>query len=214
MTYVQIVNSVLRRLRESPVTSVSDNDYSTLIGDFVNQVKTDVENSWDWVRLRNTIQINTSSSVFRYTLTGLGDKFRILDVFNDTEDGILRRPPSQSWMTRQFLTDNPQSAQPLYYDFGGFSGDDPQVDLWPIPDGAYTINFNAVIPQSDLSGDSDVLTIPSLPIILGAYAMAVSERGEDGGANYNESDEAYRRALFQAINNDTHNVPNELTWTL
>ena len=36
MTYLQLVNSVLRRLREEEVSTVSQNSYSKLIGEFVN----------------------------------------------------------------------------------------------------------------------------------------------------------------------------------
>ena len=35
MTYLQLVNSVLRRLREDEVTTVAQNSYSKLIGEFV-----------------------------------------------------------------------------------------------------------------------------------------------------------------------------------
>ena len=38
MTYLQLDNSVLRRLREDEVTTVGQNSYSKLIGEFVNGV--------------------------------------------------------------------------------------------------------------------------------------------------------------------------------
>ena len=48
MTYLQLVNSVLRRIREDEVSSVSQNNYSKLIGEFVNDAKRTVEDSYDW----------------------------------------------------------------------------------------------------------------------------------------------------------------------
>ena len=39
MTYLQLVNSVLRRLRENEVDTVAETSYSALIGDFVNDAK-------------------------------------------------------------------------------------------------------------------------------------------------------------------------------
>tara|TARA_R110002111_G_scaffold257294_1_gene325434 strand:- start:28 stop:156 length:129 start_codon:yes stop_codon:yes gene_type:complete len=36
MTYLEIVNKVLVRLREEQVTSVSENEYSSLISDLTN----------------------------------------------------------------------------------------------------------------------------------------------------------------------------------
>lgn len=39
MTYLEIINAVLRRLRETEVTDVNETDYSKLIGEYVNSVK-------------------------------------------------------------------------------------------------------------------------------------------------------------------------------
>ena len=79
MTYLQVVNSVLRRLREDTVSSVTENDYSTLIGDLVNTVKSEIEDAWKWNVLRNTITVNTVDGTYRYILTGSGVKSTLLD---------------------------------------------------------------------------------------------------------------------------------------
>jgi hypothetical protein len=55
MTYLDLVNNVLRRLRETEVASVQSTAYSKLIGDIVNDAKDLVENSWDWSALRNPL---------------------------------------------------------------------------------------------------------------------------------------------------------------
>ena len=39
MTYLQLVNSVLRRLREDQVSTVEQNSYSILVGELVNEAK-------------------------------------------------------------------------------------------------------------------------------------------------------------------------------
>ena len=59
MTYLEAVNSVLRRLREDEVVSVSANPYSKLVGELVNDAKRLVEDAWDWSSLRNTITVQT-----------------------------------------------------------------------------------------------------------------------------------------------------------
>ena len=38
-TYLTIVNHVLRRMRENEVSNVSTNNYSKMVGDFVNDAK-------------------------------------------------------------------------------------------------------------------------------------------------------------------------------
>jgi len=45
MTYLNIVNNVLRRMREEEVTSVSSTTYSKMVGDFVNDAKRMVEDA-------------------------------------------------------------------------------------------------------------------------------------------------------------------------
>jgi hypothetical protein len=46
MTYLQLVNKVLTRLREDTVSTVSQNTYSALVGEFVNDAKRLVEDAW------------------------------------------------------------------------------------------------------------------------------------------------------------------------
>jgi len=54
MTYLQIVNSVLTRLRENQVDTVDFDEYSSLIAAFVNDAKAQIENSHSWSSLRST----------------------------------------------------------------------------------------------------------------------------------------------------------------
>ena len=43
MTYLQLVNSVLRRLREEEVSTVGQTSYSKLVGEFINDAKRTVD---------------------------------------------------------------------------------------------------------------------------------------------------------------------------
>lgn len=199
MTYLQLVNSVLRRLRETEVSSVADNAYSKLIGDFVNDAKRNVEDSYNWNALYDTLSATTSSDVFNYVLTGSGQRFRVVDILNDTSNWFLKEQ-STVWFDQQFLLTNPLKGSPQYYNFNGVNvNGDTQVDLFPIPNGAYTIRFNIVKPQVELSNNADVLLVPHEPVIFLAYAKALSERGEDGGLASNEAAQLYRQSLADAI---------------
>ena len=68
-TYVNLVNHVMRRLREDEVSSVSNTTYSTMVGDFVNDAKRHVEDAHDWSALRATITVSTSDGTDGYTLS-------------------------------------------------------------------------------------------------------------------------------------------------
>lgn len=212
MTYLQIINNVLRKLREDEASSSGQSSYVSLIGDFVNETKREVEDAWDWVQLRTTIQVTTSASIWRYTLTGAGTRFRILQVINDTEDLVMIKAPYK-WMNKQFTTvGTVQQGSPQFYDINGSTDGDPNVDLYPIPNAIEVINFNLVLPQDDFTEDTTELSVPSYPVILGAYAKALSERGEDGGVSYDEAQAKYEKALSDAIAIDASNVQEELIW--
>jgi len=96
-------------------------------------------------------------------------------------------------MDEWFLVDVPEKSAPRYFNFNGVdSNGDTQVDLYPIPDGAYTINFN--------------------PVEFLAYSKALLERGEDSGINSTEAYQLYLQSLSDHIANEANRYPDEITW--
>jgi len=212
MTYLEVVNSILKRLRERTVATTEESAYSSLIAVLVNDAKETVENAWSWSGLRTTLSATTSTGIFNYELNGSLNRMTVLDVINDTDDFFMKHKDSHTFNSL-FLNTTPQEGAPYYYNFNGISQDgDTQVDVYPIPDGAYDLRFNVVLRTDDLSGDADTFKVPSKPIELLAYAMAVEERGEDGGVN---PVSAYARsdvALADAIALDAAKHPEETIW--
>jgi hypothetical protein len=216
MTYLELINTVMRRLREVEVStaqgSSNTNKYARLIGDFVNEAKSQVESAWDWSALRNTLTLTTSNNVFNYELNGTRNNFKVLDVWNDTSN-IEMLYKDAYWFNREFLTATPERTAPTFYNFNGVSSDgDTQVDIYPIPDGVYALRFNVTQRNLDLSADSDTLLIPTRPVILLATAMAIEERGEDGGQQSNNAYGAYRNALADEIALDAARHPEDTIW--
>ena len=212
MTYLQIINAVMRRLREAEVTDVNETDYSKLIGEYVNSVKKEVEAAWDWNALRTTLTLNTTTGIFNYTLLGSGSRFRVSDVVNDTSNYMLQQK-SAKWMNQRFLTVDTQLSTPSFYSFNGVDTNlDSKVDIYPVPDGVYVLRFNVTIPQDDLEVNTDTLQVPSEPIIQGALARAISERGEDGGRLSNDQYLLYRSALSDEIAIEAGRFSDETIW--
>src|SRR5210317_608364 len=118
MTYLNLVNNVLRRLREDEVTSVSSNTYSKMAGDFVNDAKKLVEDAWDWSALRTTLTVTTSVGVFNYAMTGAGNEFKVLNAYNDTDNWDLQYQ-TPLWFDQKYMKEEPQSGSPQYYTFNG-----------------------------------------------------------------------------------------------
>ena len=164
--YVQLVNQCLRRLRETEVTSVQDNAYSKLIGDFVNDAKRQAEDAYNWNALSETLTADTTDSIFSYVLTGSGQRFRMIEVLNDTDNHVLRNQTTKE-MDRLFLLTTSEKGSPRYYNFNGTNANgDTLVDLYPIPDGVYNLRFNIFKPQPPLLADADVLLIPIDPSVF------------------------------------------------
>jgi hypothetical protein len=212
MNYIQLVNSVLRRLRETEVSSVADNAYSKLIGEFVNDAKRQVEDAYPWNALSDTLTASTADGIFNYVLVGSGQRFRVIDVLNDTSNSIVNNATTR-WMNEQFLLTSVQKGSPSYYNFNGTnSNGDTQVDLFPIPNGVYQLRFNIIKPQVALSADADKLLIPSEPVIFNATARAIAERGEDGGILAGEMAFIYNQSLSDAIAIESGRYIEESAW--
>lgn len=210
--YVQLVNQVLRRLRESEVSSVNDNAYSKLIGDFVNDAKRQAEDAYDWNALSETLTADTVTDIFSYVLTGTGQRFRVIEVLNDSENYVLRNQTTKE-MDRLFLLTSGEKGSPRYYNFNGTNADgDTLVDLYPIPNQTYNLRFNIIKPQPPLVADADVLLIPSEPVIFGAVARAMAERGEDGGIASAEMYQLYKQSLGDAIALESGRYIEESAW--
>ncbi len=198
MTYLQLVNAVLSRLREREVASVNQTDYSKLIGKYVNDAKRQVEDAWEWDALETTLTLTTVAGTYEYTLTGSGRRPRGADVNDSTNKAKLTNVPSK-YITDQLQLTTTTNANPAYYAWTGTDGTDTKVLLHPTPDGAYSIKFNLYVPQADLSSDSTELTIQSETVIAGAYARAVAERGEDAGLSSSEAYGMFKQILADQI---------------
>ena len=212
MTYLELVNDVLIRLREAEVETVSQTDYSKLIGKFVNDAKRQVEDAYSWNVLSTTVTISTVANTHSYSMTGAGQKFRVVDAINDTQDLTLRNIPFAN-MNRFLNFGTTQTAAPTYYAFNGVDGsDDTKVDVYPVPDAVYSLVFDLIVPQATLSSDSTELLVPSELVIQNAYARALVERGEDGGLNSSEAYQLYRSMLADYIALESTRYPEEMTF--
>lgn len=212
MTYLEMVNNVLRRLRERTVSTVTVNDYSQLIGIMVNDAKREVENSWDWSQLRTDIAVATVAGTDTYVLDTSLNRITVKDIWNDTNDYYLEQRPSD-WIREQLKTNGAQSGEPRYFCYTDVATDgDVQLQFYPKPDDVYNLSVRAVLREGDLSANTDATLLPNQPIVLLAYAKAIDERGEDAG---NQSSAAYglaMKSLSDHISMDANRYPEELTW--
>ena len=210
MTYLNLVNSVLRRLRENEVSTVSFDTYSKLIGDIVNDAKDLVESAWDWSSLRTTLAINTVADTSNYSLTGSADKVKALNVINDTSNLVMQYQ-TNNWFDEQYYINTPATGAPNYYTYGGVdTNGDQTIDVYPKPDAVYALRVDVVKRNAVLSADTDTLDVPETPVIQLAVALATRERGETGGTSTAEYFQIANRYLGDAIAHDAGRHPEEL----
>jgi hypothetical protein len=199
MTFLQLVNNVLIRLRENEVASNNETAYSSLIGLFVNDAKRQIEDSFSWNVLGQTITVTTTSGTYVYSVTGAGQKFQVQDVINTTSS-VGMTNISFVEMNRYQNIVPAASGIPQYYAFDGVDGNgDTKVVLYPRPDGVYSIPFSLTIPQAPLAADGTSVLVPDSLVVQNAYARALVERGEDGGLNSSEAYQLYKGMLADQI---------------
>ena len=202
MTYLEVVNNVLRRLREDEVSTVSDTTYSAMIGDLVNDAKRQVEDTWNWSALLADVAVATVDGTATYPLTGTGNRATMVDARNLTSGWWLKQQ-TPMWGRAQGLTTLPEGS-PTYYVTGGVdSSGDTEVTLYPTPDGIYSVSFNVFQRTADLTNGATEITIPTQPVIHLAWAMAAREKGEVGGQTAAEIFGVASRVLSDAVAYDS-----------
>ena len=211
-TYLNIVNEVLRRLREDEVASVTQNTYSKMVGDFVNDAKRVVEDSHDWSTLRTTIVVPTVADTTEYSLTNAGERVKIYSVINDTSN-LFMRYESPNWFNNAYYISGEVTGTPDSYTFSGVdSNSDTKVRVYPKPSGVFNLRFDLISREAELSGDADTTVLPKNAIVHNAVALLARERGETGGTTAQDYFLIADKHLSDAIALDAYKNPEEFIY--
>ena len=230
MQFKELINQVLIRLREDTITvnwsgSINDSNeitpYQKLIASLVNDSKHSVESKHDWIALRGDTWLTTVAGTNVYK-TAQSENTRFLDFINTTTGARLKQ------VSRTTINDErtPDSSYNLAVGKAGPSGEPTEyavrgtevnsgkmkIDLNPTPDKAYSLRLTNIKPQVVLTLWDDYLKVPQQPVMLGAWARAISERGEDGGTQSSVVAAETLDALNQAIILDHGNTEFESDW--
>ena len=212
MTYLNLMNNVLRRLREEETTSVTSTTYVKMVSDFINDAKTLVGQAADWSALRETLTISTTASDNTYSLTGGGDNVKVMSMLNDTQNCFMNYQ-TKDWFNDALYISNAVEGAPKYFTYNGLdSNGDTQILFGPTPDGVYSIRVDLVKRQADLVANDDSLLIPAQPVIHLAVALLARERGETGGTSTAEYFQIANQYLSDAIAIDAAKHPEEMVF--
>jgi hypothetical protein len=216
LTWLQIINRVLVRLRESTVAANNTSDYSTHIGQVVNQVKTEIEEAFQWNTLRDTYTIPMVVGTTSYTFTGAGPAAVVIDGWNTTRQYELCRGTNYEFNQRYFGVATVQTGPVTEYIPAGTSADhDLKIDVWPKPDNTDTLTFTIYKPQADLAADGDVPLVPQNLLIEEVVARMLSERGDEGAQPMTPGQTFIRMDLLSsAIAREAGHTSDEQDWVV
>lgn len=195
-TQLTMVNNILRRLRETEVSSVASTDYSKFIGQLVNDACREMNDMWFWTV--NTTSEDTSilsDGTIGYALTSPNDRsFMIRSVKNDKlpmayditadEEAQLTHIPYTSLLEFRngFKGTVPTVTQPIRFCVYPNTDGTWQLQLEQGSSTARTWRTWWYIPQDDLaldgSANTTTIQLPNHPVELLALYMAQYERGE------------------------------------
>lgn len=184
LTFLQIVNRVLERMRETAVANYNSTDYSTMIAGMVNAVKSEIEGSWQWHAMRETFTVTPTDNVSQYSLTDAGMAAKVIDAWNTTTGQQLTKGTYAGFNSKFFGvgSNSVATGSPTEYLQSGLDANhDILVDVWPIPVTGQldTLKFNCFVPQADLAANATVPLVPQNLLIEEVIARALNERGDE-----------------------------------
>jgi len=200
-TYLDLVNDVLVRMREPEVSTVAENTVSNLVGKYINDAKRQVSDAYDWDAFNTPITVNTiANTTGPYSITGAGVRYKTMDVINTTSFYELTPLSHANYDSFYYTTPTPTKGLPMYYSIKGVdTNGDIKVNFWPVPDAVYNIRFSLIVPEADFTTDTSTTLLAKEPIVLGAFARALVERGEDGGLTSSEAYALYKSCMSDLI---------------
>ena len=210
-TYLSLMNSVLRRLREEEVADVTETAYSKMVGDYINDAKSLVQDSHDWSTLRKTVIVENTTE---YSLTGAGERVKLYSAINDTSNFFMHYE-TPNWFSNAYYISGEVTGTPDSYTFSGIdSNADTKVRVYPKPSGVFSLRFDVCSREPDLTVDSSSTVLPAMPIIHNAVALLARERGETGGTTTQDYFIIADKHLSDAIAQDAYKNPEEFIYTV
>jgi hypothetical protein len=201
MTYLEIVNKVLRLLRETSTVSINNVDdiVVQIVADHVNDAKRTVEDSHNWNMLRYDWSEVIPAGRQHVALTGSGKFAKIDYIYADAGQKLKESTNEQlAYMHAQ----SAGTGDVVHYAVNGLDGGNIRLRVYPPVAADTAISVSGYKAQADLKADSDEMLVPHQPVIYLALALAARERGEVGGQTAAEIFSMASQYLKDAIAHD------------
>ena len=213
MTYLEVVNEVLTRLRQDPITGIigEEDESAKMVIKLVNDAKTKVENAHNWSVLRKEWDITTVDSQKRYDLPDSHNYIKV-ECMSNEDAGYWVDQTSTKQRKQKHWGSQTTGAVQFFTVSGAASNGNATVDVWPLPKAGVSLSVEGFQNQDTLTADGDILLVPALPVIYEALAMAARERGEVGGQTSLEIFGVAKQYLMDAVALDGALSPLDNIW--
>lgn len=216
-TQLQIVNQVLRRLREDQVTATTDNPYSQLLASFVSDIHQEVLETHTWSKLDTEYSVTLVAGTTTYAISGLTEGsfllydsseaplvFLLASALDTAPYQMTQETYTDRWADAKSWSSATTQATPIVFAIvrttTGWS-----LVLRDIPSAAAAGKLVKMLwwtpeveLQSDGTTDSTSIGVPSRPVYLGTLFLALNERGEEIGEPGGLAEKRYINALSAA----------------
>jgi len=219
-TQLNIVNDILRRLREDTVSAVNSSSYSVLIAMFLNDAKEDLEDMWFWTV--NEVEIDTTilaDGTRTYDLTSTTDRsFMVRDINDElpmaydittSENAQLFDIPLKElrrWRNTAAGTIADLARPHIFSIKPDADGRGYTLELREGANAARTWRTYWYAPQAELAldgtDDATEILLPERPIFLRTLYYALNERGEEMGEPGGVADARAEKAAAAAMELD------------
>ena len=210
MTYLELVNNVLTRLREPMITSVdkSEDAVVNIVKNLVNDAKRHVEMAHSWNATRKLWQFTTELGKTSYILEDTSGGCRITGV-------MVNGNHIHQWDLSTLIHQTNKTGLSYRYAYDGTDNEgNISLRFDPVPDAGIVIHVLGHQVLADLKSDTDELRLPDQPVLYYALALAARERGEVGGQTAQELFSMASQYISDAIALDANLSPTEKTWAV
>jgi len=221
-TYLQLVNNVLKALREDQTSSVVADSYIDLIGKFVNDAKSQVEDAWDWSAYNEIRTATVAAGASFFVLPNTNNRVKLEMVAIESDAGgwrdagtnsLLIEIPRKAILLKAFTSTTGAAGIPTHYANNGVdTNGDARIAVSPPALAVANVMVSGFFRPADLVANEDSLLIPYAPVQDLAVAMAVREGGEAAGQSSAEYFQLAKRSLSDAIAYDSARNAEETDW--
>ena len=159
MTYLEVVNSVLARLREDTVATLagSDDVVVELVKEFVKDAVRTVEDAHTWNALSAEWTEVVPADQATFALTS-SNRSPIIDYIYSSEGSKLKQARREDVRRRTLV--GSQSGTPQYFCTDGVAANgDTRITVWPAPKSSTTFHAYGFQRTAELVNDNDEIVV-------------------------------------------------------